>query len=251
MTIRQRLHKQLKDRDWFAVSVELVVLVVGVFLGIQVSNWNDARKDRADEAEFLRQLHVDILLAEDLSSRIGDYRQARRAGVFSAMDVLFGDSERKTLTKEECQALYSAGFINMPFIDIGSFNELASAGRIGIIRDATLRAGLLRLQQVIAQSNRTVETLTIVAFPLASEFPDLVRLEAKLDDSGRRAEVRGIPTCDSAGMLASPRFLNMAAQNIDLNDAFFRDGFEPWQAAIIAVHDRVDTLLDISHIEGD
>ena len=36
------------------------MLVVGVFLGIQVANWNDARVERNRELVFLAQLRVEI-----------------------------------------------------------------------------------------------------------------------------------------------------------------------------------------------
>ncbi len=247
MTRTQRIRKHLKAQDWFTVFVEVAVLVVGVFLGIQVSNWNDARKDRADEVEFLRQLHVDILSAEELSDRIGRFRVQRRGNMEAALDVLFGRSERTELSDDECQAVFTAAFVNMPFVDIGSFNELASSGRIGIIRDGNLRASLLRLQQVIAMSNRTVAQLTPQAFRIARDFPELIRLVPFVDTTGTRREIRSMATCDTAGMRASQSFLNQAAMNIDLYDAFFRDGFEPWQEAIDRVHARVDTLLEIQH----
>ena len=247
MTRTQRIRKHLRAQDWFTVFVEVAILVVGVFLGIQVSNWNDARKDRADEAEFLRQLHVDILSAEELSNRIGRFRVERRGNMEAALDVLFGKIGRDTLSADECQAVFTATFVNMPFVDIASFDELASSGRVGIIRDGPLRAALLRLQQVITMSNRTVSQLTPQAFNIAAEFPELIELDPVVDTSGVRREIRSIASCDTAGMRASQAFLNRAAMNIDLYDAFFRDGMEPWLEAIERVHARLDTLLGIEH----
>lgn len=244
MTRTQRIRKHLKAQDWFTVFVEVAILVVGVFLGIQVSDWNDARKDRADEAEFLRQLQVDIVSAKELSNQIGRFRVARRGHMELALDVLFGRSDRSELSAEECQAVFTSAFVNMPFVDIGSFNELTSSGRIGIIRDGELRASLLHLQQVIAMSNRTVSQLTPQAFRLGRNFPELIVLDTIVDTSGSRREIRGKATCDTAGMRESQSFLNQAGMNIDLYDAFFRDGFEPWQEAIDRVHTRVDTLLE-------
>ena len=243
----KRLRKSIGDRDWSTVFIELAILVVGVFFGIEAANWNEARQDRADERAFLAQLHVDILSAESLSSQIGDFRVARRAHMNSALDVLFSRTERPELTEEECQAVYTAQYVNVPFIAIGSFDELASSGRIDIIRDDQLRGALLRLQQAIAQSNRTVGTLSGLAFDIAIEFPELIRLETIVDTSGVRSEVRSKGICDTAGMRASQLFLNMAGSNIDLNDAFFRDAFDPWQIAIRDVRTRTEELLGISN----
>ncbi len=40
-----------RKQDWFTVFVETMIVVLGVFLGLQVNNWNAARGDRAKEAE--------------------------------------------------------------------------------------------------------------------------------------------------------------------------------------------------------
>ena len=246
MTRLQRINKHLKERDWFTVFVELVILIVGVYFGIQAANWNEARQDRADEAAFLKQLHKDIVAAETLANRIGRFRVARREYMESALDVLFERADRDELSAPECQAVYTAGFVNMPFIDIGSFNELSSSGRIDIIRDDELRGALLQLQQAITQSNRTVQILSGIAFSLGAEYPELIQLIGVVDKSGDRPEIRSVATCDTRGMRASQAFLNKAASNIDLYDAFFRDGFEPWQEAITAVRERTDVLLGLS-----
>ena len=48
--ILRRLGERLRQQDWFAVTIELALVVAGVFLGIQVANWNEERKARSTEA---------------------------------------------------------------------------------------------------------------------------------------------------------------------------------------------------------
>lgn len=48
--------EHVKNQNWFAVGIDFVIVIVGVFIGIQVSNWNDARSERAQEAAILTQL---------------------------------------------------------------------------------------------------------------------------------------------------------------------------------------------------
>ena len=42
MVVR-RIREHVATHNWFAVSVDLLIVVAGVFLGIQASNWNEAR----------------------------------------------------------------------------------------------------------------------------------------------------------------------------------------------------------------
>jgi len=58
--IMRRLAQSLKEQNWTAICIEFVLLVVGVFLGIQVANWNAARIERALEATYLSRLADDV-----------------------------------------------------------------------------------------------------------------------------------------------------------------------------------------------
>ena len=58
--ILRRLSQHLREQNWTAIAIEFVLLVVGVFLGIQVANWNEARADRNRELVFLTQLRDEM-----------------------------------------------------------------------------------------------------------------------------------------------------------------------------------------------
>jgi hypothetical protein len=58
--ILRRLTQAFREQNWTAIVIEFVLLVAGVFLGIQVSNWNQARVDRADYDAALGRLRAEI-----------------------------------------------------------------------------------------------------------------------------------------------------------------------------------------------
>ena len=45
----RRVKEHVAKEDWFAVLVDFVIVVLGVFIGFQVTNWND---NRADQQEY-------------------------------------------------------------------------------------------------------------------------------------------------------------------------------------------------------
>jgi hypothetical protein len=47
----------LRRQDWTAVMIELVTVMLGLFLGLQLNDWNDARQARAREKAALERLH--------------------------------------------------------------------------------------------------------------------------------------------------------------------------------------------------
>jgi hypothetical protein len=56
----RRLTQSLKEQNWTAIWIEFVLLVAGVFLGVQVANWNGQRQIRVQERELLQRLKVEI-----------------------------------------------------------------------------------------------------------------------------------------------------------------------------------------------
>ena len=59
MILRRVVHR-LKQQESTAIAIELVLVVLGVFIGIQVSNWNEARKEHALEAVYPERIAQDI-----------------------------------------------------------------------------------------------------------------------------------------------------------------------------------------------
>ncbi len=58
--IFRRIAEAFRTRDWFTFCIEFAIVVAGVFIGIQVANWNDARKFAAQEQSYLGQLREEI-----------------------------------------------------------------------------------------------------------------------------------------------------------------------------------------------
>ncbi len=77
--ILRRLSQSLKQQNWTAIVIEFILLVSGVFLGIQVSNWNEARVERALEANYISSLAIDVrrdIVEIDEISRISTQRMS-------------------------------------------------------------------------------------------------------------------------------------------------------------------------------
>jgi len=73
--------QHVKDQNWFAVGLDLVIVVVGVFIGIQVSNWNDSRVERARERVLLGELRAEIAEAmKVIDQRRKGFEQIARSG---------------------------------------------------------------------------------------------------------------------------------------------------------------------------
>lgn len=80
MVIR-RIREHVATHNWFAVGVDVLIVVLGVFLGTQVNNWNEERLEEARAADYRERL-VDELdfNARQYAQQIAYYRRARDYG---------------------------------------------------------------------------------------------------------------------------------------------------------------------------
>jgi hypothetical protein len=58
--ILRRVTEHVRTQNWTAVFLDFVIVVVGVFIGIQVSNWNDTRAFDARETGLLVELRSEL-----------------------------------------------------------------------------------------------------------------------------------------------------------------------------------------------
>lgn len=56
----RRVIEHVRKQEWTAIWIDLAIVVVGVFIGIQVANWNEARADRAAYEAALGRLAAEI-----------------------------------------------------------------------------------------------------------------------------------------------------------------------------------------------
>jgi hypothetical protein len=137
-----RLVARLREHDWLAAVIELVIVVVGILIALQVSNWNQDRVDHERAQSYYRRLHADLLTdrrAMDLTqafwTKVGRYGDAAMAN--GETGKLAGGSGWKTVL-----AWYQAGQM-MPFeLSDTTYTEMRSGGDLALIEDENLRKQL-------------------------------------------------------------------------------------------------------------
>ena len=78
--ILRRFSSALRRQDWPALALEIVVVVLGVFIGLQVSNWNEARLEAQREALYLAALREDfVAVIAELEGDIARYEEIANA----------------------------------------------------------------------------------------------------------------------------------------------------------------------------
>ena len=58
--ILPRLAQAIRGQHWTTLALELLILVIGIFLGLQVDDWNEARKHQQQESVYMHKIYQDL-----------------------------------------------------------------------------------------------------------------------------------------------------------------------------------------------
>ncbi len=140
--ILRRVIEHVKNQEWTAIWIDLVIVVVGVFIGIQVSNWNADRVDGVRAQAYLARVKDN--LRSDMKSierrkvfwrHVSDYGQD--AIRYAETGELVDGSAWKTVL-----AFYQASQV-WPWVgNDTTYQELLNGGELSMIKDESLRTAL-------------------------------------------------------------------------------------------------------------
>jgi len=125
MAIR-RFREHVAGQNWLAVLIDIVIVVLGVFIGLEVSNWNANRL----EGQRAGQLRLRLINELDFNSRqyalqAAYYRQAKAYGLQALADL----GGAKPLSDQEFViAAYQLTQTDTTKPKTGVFDELTAAG---------------------------------------------------------------------------------------------------------------------------
>lgn len=133
----RRVTEHVKDQNWFAVGIDLVIVVLGVFIGIQVSNWNEDRVTRQKAEVFTERLTQDLRKEAWGYESLISYNRQTNANQRRVLQSLAG--ERELSDEEFLISAYRATQFREHNRHRATYDELVSTGTIGLITDTALR----------------------------------------------------------------------------------------------------------------
>lgn len=152
--IPRRLYEHVKSHNWFAVAIDFIIVVVGVFIGLQAQDWSTARGDRAREAAYVSGIARDVRsdLAEiDEIVRVSTLRMSALNYLLqtaSGMPLPGGFSSARGLIRIEEAPLYAEDDPNTIGIALfilttldgerATYDTMINTGGLNVMRDAAL-----------------------------------------------------------------------------------------------------------------
>ena len=138
--IFKRFAANLRAQNWFAIGVEFAIVVAGVFVGTQVSNWNAARIERANSDRLLAQLVPELRAQVDFYDTAKTYYATTRRFADVALKGWAGD--RRVSDNDFVIAAYQASQIQGIGTNSDTWANIFGAERLSSIDDPAIRRDL-------------------------------------------------------------------------------------------------------------
>jgi len=140
--IRKKLAAENRFMAYSRYAVgEIVLVVIGILIALQINNWNENRKNLKTERNYLQSLLQD--LKKDSISHINGWvkrYQGKMDGLNIAKDYFYGDYIPKdTLTFMESIGKGGIGSIGGIPMNDNTFRDLINTGNLNLIRNKNIR----------------------------------------------------------------------------------------------------------------
>lgn len=143
--IFRRIKAHVAKEDWFAVFIDFLIVVFGVFMGFQVNNWNENRANIQKEGQLIERL------VNDLSGMRSDFKlnDIVAARIHQGWVYAFRSLENCQVDEANADAIdfalgqYQRSF--SPSIQRAAYDEMQSTGAFSRLADADLQNNLTAL----------------------------------------------------------------------------------------------------------
>ena len=206
-----------------AIAIDFVIVVFGVFIGLQVNNWNEARNERARERTYLERLFVDFHANVRTLETYVDGRR-RDGQILINLAVALRDGGAPPTDDALQRPLCRWGAAPLPDLRQGTYNELVSSGALSVLRDERLR---ILLADYSAAEDRSAYVGTLLP-ALQNAAAPIEAYRTWFVAAGSDAAHNGSVRCsfNIAGMRRDPRIPSVIAQLVRYQKLheFFRIG---------------------------
>ncbi len=135
----RRVIEHVKAQNWTAVGLDFLIVVTGVFIGIQVANWNAERARDTQEDVLMGRLFADVEQMKVAAGTEDERLRERLGNVAVGLNAL----QSCALSKLDKRAFDSALIVHqiMPRLLVirATYDELVTSGALARIDDPELK----------------------------------------------------------------------------------------------------------------
>ena len=137
--ILRRLATSIRKQDWFAVVIETLIVVMGVYLGLQANNWNEARRLEIKKTAAIERLRTEAEAIVSYFSQTSAAFETRNVARTQALRYLHSGDFEQAEAEESGITFLSVGAAPTVSPPRSVYDELISTGLFADVGDAQMR----------------------------------------------------------------------------------------------------------------
>ena len=210
--ILARISRAIREQNWFAVALEFVIVIAGVVIGFQVTEYASARTEAEQRAIVIDRLHDEVESAISILVLITDRYEELNTARTELIELILADADLDRLdTDINRTAAASTRFLPAFSPQQGVYTEIVSSGMLSSLGDTPFREALGDYQASVIFLQDQIGNYLMMSTTRASiaDF-DYVRM---VYVPGNRREGRSVIDWEAASN--DPEFLQflLAGQN--------------------------------------
>ena len=250
--ILRRFMKHVTDQNWFAVGLDVIVVITGIFLGMQVQGVYDERGERHIERAYLQRLHSEVI--QNLGFNEVNFAELLLLENFQQNEkyldeVLNYFSEPETtitLLPDHCLAIMSSAIYNDQQTYLPTLTELLSSGQLSVVQNDSIKVALSEYTMAFDALKQQVDTLSSSRIDIHQKHPHLIKIDTRMRNINQSDYFSH--KCDFDTMKSNQSFSNDLTINASKR-FYFNLILAKQQSALSKVHSSLDKELGISHQE--
>jgi hypothetical protein len=136
-----RLRDALRERDWLGITIELLVVTLGVLLAFEIEQWGQRRERATQERQFMEELLADTQSGvEELKGLIDVHEKVLRE-VPVALEARGNPTKISALPRRRDFGCGLSRPLLAPYNDT-AYEELIQSGRMSLLTDPKLRTAV-------------------------------------------------------------------------------------------------------------
>ncbi len=236
----RRIIDHVKTQNWTAVALDFVIVVVGVFMGIQVSNWNDARAEQEDAGEALVRLEQDF---ERILARTERSLTIHKGNLEATHRLVIGVRTEELNEERLNEDLKLATNFATPPGPSTAFRELVAGGRLSLITSSELSQALYEYDDYVTLVRDQYGYFTE---PLMAARKSLIKTRQLIVTGDPSAEIDDTWSSESADktmLLNDPEVMAALQSAYGTQDNVY--------AVLLGNHRRIQNILELINAETD
>ncbi|TJY65038.1 hypothetical protein E4T66_02110 [Sinimarinibacterium sp. CAU 1509] len=244
--ILRRIVEHVKNQHWTAIVIDFVIVVVGVFIGLQAQDWAVERGRQKNEHEYLDRLHSEVEKLIETRSIYDRTRTKFSRALINAVDHLNSSDTDQVLSLEHCDAIVGSAHTTVPPAELPTVIELLSTGRLDQLTSTPVRTAILNYMQDAARARDLTTAISRSGHDLGRAFPRLITHH--LGPSRLGVDSLWLnPECDTRAMRADRVFRNEVSENAYMYSVYTERAVLPVSRQLSALHDVLDAEIGIHH----